>query len=105
MEVIALISAIIDTVRLINFGYKLYAAARTQQNAQKDLLVRNYGWRLGVAVSLLLGDTAMHYYRIDTCILNGNDKDAIAFRKAITDECNMTAIAVSTPVLVTKFAC
>ena len=71
-------------------------AARTQRSAQKDALVGNYGHAVGVPVSLLLGNTATQYLRIQRSVLNGNDEDAVEFRQAVTDECNMTAIAVRT---------
>ena len=67
----------------VTFSSKLYQtsrAARTQKNAQRDLLVRNYGRRIGNVVSVILPDTAMHYYKIQTDILDGMDEDAAAFR-------------------------
>lgn len=68
--------------------------ARTQRSAEKEALVRNYGHAVGVPVALLLGNTATQYLRIQRSVLNGKDENAVEFRQAVTDECNMTAIAV-----------
>ena len=70
-------------------------AARTQREAQRTALVGNYGPTVGVAVSLLFGNTASQYLRIQRSVLKGQDEDAVQFRQAVTNECNMTAIAVS----------
>ena len=70
-------------------------AARTQREAQRAALVGNYGSIIGVAVSSVFGNTASQYFRIQRSVLKGKDDDAVQFRQAVTDECNMTAIAVS----------
>ena len=58
-------------------------------------LVSNYGPIIGLAVSFFLGNTASQYFRIQRSVLKGKDEDAVQFREAVTNECNMTAIAVS----------
>ena len=73
---------------------ELSKTARTQRSAEKEALVRNYGNAVGVPVALLLGNTATQYLRIQRSVLNGKDENAVEFRQAVTDECNMTAIAV-----------
>lgn len=63
-------------------------------NKQRNTLTKNYGWAIGIPVSLILPDTANRYERIEKDVLNRDDEEALAFRQSITDECNMTAVAV-----------
>lgn len=63
-------------------------------NKQRNTLTKNYGWDIGILVSLLLRDTPNRNERIEKDVLNGDDEEALAFRQSITDECNMTAVAV-----------
>lgn len=59
------------------------------------LLQRSYGYFVALLISTLSPSTATQYERIENLILGGEDENALAFRQAVTDECNMTAVAVS----------
>ena len=61
-----------------------------------EVLIDNYGPIAGVALAFYFGSTAPQYLRIQRSVLNGKDEDAVQFRQAVVNECNMTAIAVST---------
>ena len=86
MNVVAILSSVAAIVSVI--GGRFLDAVRALQD--------NYGPRAGVALSFLFGSTATQYLRIQKSVLNGKDEDAVQFRQAVTNECNMTAIAVST---------
>ena len=60
-------------------------------------LIDKYGLPIGLPVSILLRDTATQYERVERDILHGSNEEALSFRQSITDECNMTAIAVRLP--------
>lgn len=55
--------------------------------------VLSYGWFYMLLYAF--PDGTAQYEWIKKVILKGKDEHALAFRQAITDECNMTAIAVS----------
>ena len=59
-----------------------------------DSLRRYYGPFVALLVSIFLPDTAKQYERVERVVLQGKPEDALAFRQAVTDECNMTAVAV-----------
>ena len=61
---------------------------------QKSRIARNYGPLIGTVFTVILHGTATQYERIEKAILYGGDEEAIAFRDAVTNECNMTAVAV-----------
>lgn len=61
---------------------------------QYSSLKRSYGRTTALLVTALLRDTATQYERVESVILPGEDDDVLAFRQAVTDECNMTAVAV-----------
>lgn len=86
------ISSVASVIAIVQLSIQIFTiSVRYQQR----LLIRNYGLPVGLPVSLLLRDTATQYERIEKDILHGRDADALAFKQAITDECNMTAVAVS----------
>ena len=84
MEVIGLVAAVgtILTTLLTVLGLH-YVSLR-----------RYYGPFIALLVSTFLPDTAKQYERVERVILQGKPEDALAFRQAVTDECNMTAVAV-----------
>ena len=61
---------------------------------QKSRIANNYGPFIGTVVTVILRGTATQYERIEKAILYGGDEEALAFRQAVTNECNMTAVAV-----------
>ena len=76
------------------FGVSVGAVFNTGVWRQHRLIRQNYGFSIATVVVFGLGDTASSYERIGTEILHGPAKNAISFRQAVTDECNMTAIGV-----------
>lgn len=58
------------------------------------LLSKNYGFVIAFFVSTYLPDTAGQYERIQNEILHGPAENTMIFRQTVTDECNMTAVAV-----------
>ena len=101
-EALSIVSAIAVVVSLTE---GVFGAARTQRNAQGNALVESYGLAVGLPVHFLLSNTSMQYLRIQRTVLNGEDQDAVDFRQAVTNECNMTAIAVRTSFLNSGVPC
>lgn len=62
---------------------------------QYKLIARNYGPFLAFVVARYLPETARQYESIHYDILRGSKEEAMSFRQAVTDECSMTAVAVS----------
>ena len=85
---LSITSSIISLLQLIAQGFK-YAL-----DIQYDSLSRCYGPFVALLVSTFLPDTAKQYERVERVVLQGKPEDALAFRQAVTDECNMTAVAV-----------
>ena len=57
-------------------------------------LSRNYGTSVALIISICFPNIATQYERVERIILNGREEHVLALRQAVTDECNMTAIAV-----------
>ena len=72
----------------------LISASQTVLGLQYASLRRYYGPFVASLVSTFLPDTAKRYERVERVLLQGKDGDALAFRQAVTDECNMTTVAV-----------
>ena len=85
MQVVAVFGAVAAVVSV--YGEQFLHAVGVLQD--------NYGPRAGVALYFLFRSTATQYLRVQRSVLNGKDEDAVQFRQAVTNECNMTAIAVS----------
>ncbi|KAL2042320.1 hypothetical protein N7G274_004809 [Stereocaulon virgatum] len=60
---------------------------------QKSRIAQNYGPLIGTVFAVIARGTATQYERIEKAILYGGDDEAVAFRDAVTNECNMTAVA------------
>lgn len=54
-----------------------------------------YGRTIAILMSVGFRNTADEYERVERVVLRGGDEEALAFRQSVTDECNMTAVAVS----------
>jgi hypothetical protein len=54
-----------------------------------------YGFVIGATASLLSQSALAEHISVGMAVLKGGDAEAIAFKNAVTSECNMTAIAVS----------
>ena len=87
---------IISIVSLVNRIIVLcYDALQSEKFQQYFLLARVHGKILAGFVTLAMPQTAKQYWRIHHSILRGSKEEAMVFRQAITDECSMTAVAVS----------
>lgn len=91
-----LLSTVVATIALFHTTTNLYKATRQLASRQQhELLARNYGAFSASLVTWLSPQTAQHYESIHHHILRGSKEEAVGFREAITNECNMTAVAVS----------
>ena len=73
----------------------IYLRARAERTRREtSLLTKNYGRKTAFVISLLSPQTIRQYEIIDTMVLNGGDEGIRVFRQTITDESNMTAVAV-----------
>lgn len=73
----------------------IYYRARVERTKREtSLLTKNYGRKTAYLISLLSPQTTRQYEIIDTMVLNGGDEEIRIFRQTITDESNMTAVAV-----------
>ena len=91
-NVIGIIQAPVSLSRTLQRSYYEAIAERTEREA--SLLARNYGGKMASVITLLSPQTARQYEILDTNVLNGGDEEIRVFRQTITDESNMTAIAV-----------
>lgn len=57
--------------------------------------MQNFGFGIALAISILLPNVAMQYEKVTALVLNGDDQPVLEFRQAVTNECNLNAIAVS----------
>ena len=74
---------------------KYYYDILAKERAERSLLDQNYGSVVATVVSVSSPEIATQYKQVDTKVLHGGEEETLAFRQAITDESNMTAIAVS----------
>ena len=89
---------LVQLVALLNANRKAYYSIRqATKEVERSLLVRNYGSLVAAFFIVVSPETATQYEQIDAKILHGEEQETLAFRQAITDESNMTAIAVSPP--------
>lgn len=56
-------------------------------------IARTYGWRIAIFVAILSPGSLSESKRIRG-LLSQDDEALLAFRQSVTDECNMTAVAV-----------
>lgn len=77
-------------------GTALSLARQIRVN-QQDILSQTYGEAVGFIVSTFFRSTTFEYERLQRVILRGSDDEALRFRDSVTNECNMTAVAVSVP--------
>ena len=89
MDHIAAVGAALSLLRFVN------KVSRINAIGQYESLKRDYGHIIAfLLVHISTGDTADQHRRLEKVILVGGDEEALAFRQAMTDECNMTAVAV-----------
>ena len=60
-------------------------------------LSQTYGSHVALIVIIIFPNTASEYARLQRVVLRGRRDEALLFRDAVANECNMTAIAVSSP--------
>jgi len=102
MDPLSVLSAAFGAIRIVEAAVLLsnparkayYDKLRATKRGESSLLGQNYGSQVATFVTLLLPKTATQYEQIDAEVLHGGDEETLAFRQAITDESNMTAIAV-----------
>ncbi|KAG8533560.1 uncharacterized protein KY384_001300 [Bacidia gigantensis] len=84
---LSVVAALFATISVAQQAFQLVASQRFSS------LERSYGSFVALFVSTFLRNTAGQYERIERIVIRGRDEDALAFRQAVTDECNMTAVA------------
>ena len=93
------LSIVASVHQVVSFGAQIVAILwrrwRYEAKQREILLGSRYGRLVVFVVTKFLTDTAIRYDRVERDVLNGSAEDALAFKQAITDECNMTAITVS----------
>ena len=95
LEVAAITLNIAQVVGALVQTSKLIAEALSINLPRQYLLLsKNYGFVIAFFVSACLPDIASQYERIQNEILRGPKENAMTFRQTVTDECNMTAVAV-----------
>ena len=99
LEFVAILPTIIQAVGALVQTSKSIASSTAEALSinlprQYLLLSKNYGFVIAFFVSACLPDTASQYERIQNEILRGSKENAMTFRQTVTDECNMTAVAV-----------
>lgn len=62
-----------------------------------NTLSQTYGIHVALFIIILYPNTASEYDRLERVVLRGSEDEALLFRNAVANECNMTAIAVSSP--------
>ncbi|KAL8703546.1 MAG: hypothetical protein Q9201_003276 [Fulgogasparrea decipioides] len=85
MDPLAIGSVIGSIVLLVDSSFK----------TTRYILSKRYGLLERATLALLLPSIFIpeKYKQVEKFILNGRDEDTLVFRQAITDECNMTAVA------------
>ena len=77
-----------------SFLSHLYTTALRLRGHEKTVLFESYGVIAGSIIGELFPRTAVEYERIQRVLLRGSDEEVLRFRDSVTNECNMTAIAV-----------
>lgn len=96
LEVVGILLVVAETYFTASKVAKtIYFRARAERTKRENsLLTKNYGRKTAYLISLLSPQTTRQYEIIDTMVLNGGDEEIRVFRQTITDESNMTAVAV-----------
>lgn len=91
VEVLGIASGVITLIEVSTEALRILTDIIPNQYSP---LKRSYGRTTALLVTAFLRDTATQYERVESVILPGEHDDVLAFRQAVTDECNMTAVAV-----------
>ena len=92
LSAVGTLVALVSISRLVRHDYLKARAERKE--GEIWLLTKNYGRKTAYLINLLSPQTARQYEIIDRMVLNGGDEEIHVFRQTITDESNMTAVAV-----------
>ena len=88
MDPLSVASAIIGVVSLTaQVAYQI-------QSYHRYTISETYGPTAGFLISICFRSTASEYERLQRVVLRGSDEETLRFRAAVTNECNMTAVAV-----------
>ncbi|MCJ1386329.1 hypothetical protein MMC17_009455 [Xylographa soralifera] len=88
------LSVISGLIAIIDRSYTIYRYTNQLASRQQhELLTRTYGAFYASVVASLSHETASRYESIHHYILWGSKEEVMSFRQAITNECNMTAVA------------
>ena len=71
-------------------AYILHATDRYLNNP----VSHSYGPTAGFLISIGFRNTVVEYERLQRAVLPGSDEEILRFRDSVTNECNMTAVAV-----------
>ena len=90
------VTLVLAVGKLSSANYKaFFDTLQATKKAERSLLARNYGSLVATLVTVIAPEIATQYRQIDAEVLHGGEQETVAFRQAITDESNMTAVAVS----------
>lgn len=86
-----------ELLRVIGGIAEIYTAFFQLKGQEFKTLSRTYGTRVALFIIFAYPNTASEYDRLERVVLRGREEEALLFRDAVANECNMTAIAVSSP--------
>ena len=97
------ISVVGSVIGAASLGFQIFDGIRKsnqflQQSAEARLRT-HYGIFPALMVKILLPDVFQRVQLVEDRIFPGDDEVAIAFRHSYISDCNMTAVAVSFPLL------
>ena len=81
-------------VQSVEASLKIIQNACQLQSYDRYTISQLYGPTAGFLISTCFPSTASEYERIQRVVLRGSDEETLRFRAAVTNECNMTAVAV-----------
>ena len=85
-------SFVASFIQLATLATKVYFQFRAYDG---NTISETYGRTAGFVISTFFGKTASEYERLQRVVLRGSDEESLRFRDSVTNECNMTAVAVS----------
>ena len=81
------VSVVATALSIIDYIFQIQAYNR-------NTLSQSYGPTAGFLISICFRSAASEYERLQRVVLRGSDEETLRFRAAVTNECNMTAVAV-----------
>ena len=89
-----LFAVITITASLIEWVFKLSQYILQLQAYHGYTISQTYEPTAGLLISICFRSNASEYERLQRVVLRGSDEETLRFRAAVTNECNMTAVAV-----------